>query len=44
MPYLDFAADFVKPIQNGEKKATTRCPGPKDTDLTSAPLQQDSRI
>ena len=35
VPYLDFAADFVKPIQNGEKKATTRCPGPKDTDLTS---------
>ncbi|OLP97950.1 hypothetical protein AK812_SmicGene19645 [Symbiodinium microadriaticum] len=35
IPYLDFAEDFIKVIQNGEKKATTRCPGPKDTDVTS---------
>ncbi|CAE6963400.1 unnamed protein product [Symbiodinium sp. CCMP2592] len=35
IPYLDFAEDFIKVIQSGEKKATTRCPGPKDTDVTS---------
>mmetsp|Transcript_30826 Transcript_30826/g.57805 ORF Transcript_30826/g.57805 Transcript_30826/m.57805 type:complete len:132 (+) Transcript_30826:55-450(+) len=35
IPYLDFAPDFIAAIQSGEKKATTRCPGPKDTDVTS---------
>ncbi|CAL1169712.1 unnamed protein product [Cladocopium goreaui] len=35
VPFLDFAPDFVEAIVNGEKKATTRCPGPKDTDHTS---------
>jgi hypothetical protein len=37
VPFLDFAPDFVEAIVNGEKKATTRCPGPKDTDHTSVP-------
>ncbi|CAJ1378296.1 unnamed protein product [Effrenium voratum] len=35
VPYLDFAEDFVGVISRGEKRATTRCPGPKDTDVTS---------
>ena len=30
VPYLDFAEDFVGVISRGEKRATTRCPGPKD--------------
>ncbi|CAK8988496.1 unnamed protein product [Durusdinium trenchii] len=35
VPFLDFAPDFIDPILSGDKKATTRCPGPKDTDHTS---------
>ena len=37
VPYLEFAPDFIEPIQKEEKKATTRCPGPKDTDHPSVP-------
>lgn len=35
VPYLDFAPDFIEPILSGAKRATARCPGPKDTDVTS---------
>eukprot|EP00933_Yihiella_yeosuensis_P047217 TRINITY_DN42950_c0_g1_i1.p1 TRINITY_DN42950_c0_g1~~TRINITY_DN42950_c0_g1_i1.p1 ORF type:complete len:146 (-),score=24.01 TRINITY_DN42950_c0_g1_i1:61-459(-) len=35
VPYLDFAPDFVASIQDNSKRATARCPGPKDTDVTS---------